>query len=68
MRCLSIDNETGLEAGRILRHFRVSHGLALGDSLIAATAIQNELQVWTRNRKHFPDSRNRFFTPSTIEA
>jgi len=49
-----LDYETGYIAGRYLKQYRKSHGLALGDALIAAAAVQNDAALWTRNRKHFP--------------
>jgi predicted nucleic acid-binding protein len=61
MLCFSIDNETGRRAADYLRVFHKSHSLALGDALIAATASQFDLTLWTRNRKHFPMKDLRFF-------
>ncbi|HZU08793.1 MAG TPA: type II toxin-antitoxin system VapC family toxin [Pseudacidobacterium sp.] len=54
LECLPLDYETGYIAGRYLKQYRKSHGLALGDALIAAAAVQNDAALWTRNRKHFP--------------
>ena len=52
--CAPIDYETGHQAGNFLRQYQKSHGLDLGDALIAATALLNRAQLWTRNRKHYP--------------
>ena len=52
--CAPIDGEVGHEAGNFLRQYQKSHGLALGDALIAATALLNRAQLWTRSRKHYP--------------
>jgi predicted nucleic acid-binding protein len=52
--CVPIDSEIGHEAGNFLRQYQKSHGLDLGDALIAATALLNRAQLWTRNRKHYP--------------
>ena len=52
--CASIDRQTGRQAGDYLLQYRKSHGLELGDALIAATAFLNSAQLWTRNRKHYP--------------
>ncbi len=52
--CAPVDGETGRRAGDYLRQFRKSHGVELGDALIAATAVHNEAALWTRNRKHYP--------------
>jgi predicted nucleic acid-binding protein len=37
----------------LLRQFAKSHGLRVFDSLIAATAIEEDLTLVTRNKKHF---------------
>jgi predicted nucleic acid-binding protein len=52
--CASMDHETGCRAGDYLRQYRKSHGVELGDAMIAAAAVQNEALLWTRNRKHYP--------------
>jgi len=54
MTCVPIDAEIGRKAGEYLRRFRASHGLDLGDALIAATAAVHQVPLWTRNRKHYP--------------
>jgi predicted nucleic acid-binding protein len=54
MTCLPIDYEIAQIAGDFLRQFSKSHGLKIGDALIAATAIQYRAALWTRNRKHYP--------------
>ena len=52
--CLPLDAETGTQAGEYLRAYHKSHGVELGDALIAAAAIQHHATLWTRNRKHYP--------------
>jgi predicted nucleic acid-binding protein len=52
--CAPIDNETGRQAGDYLRQYRKSHGVELGDALIASAALLNRAELWTRNRKHYP--------------
>ncbi len=52
--CLSIDGETGRLAGDYLRQYAASHGVELGDALIAASASIHKAALWTRNRKHYP--------------
>jgi predicted nucleic acid-binding protein len=64
LTCLSADCEVAAEAGAILRRFRKSHSIGLGDALIAATALKHGLLLWTRNRKHYPDARLQFFEHS----
>ena len=52
--CIPADYEIGELAGALLRKFAKSHGLDIPDALIAATAIQHNAALWTRNRKHYP--------------
>jgi len=52
--CVPIDYETGRQAGDYLRHYGKSHGLEIGEALIAAAAVMNHAELWTRNRKHYP--------------
>jgi predicted nucleic acid-binding protein len=52
--CVRIDQETGRLAGEYMRLYCKSHGLELGDALIAAGAVQHSAALWTRNRKHYP--------------
>jgi predicted nucleic acid-binding protein len=59
--CISIDAEIGRKAGDFLRMYGRSHGLELGDALIAATAVLNGATLWTRNRKHYPMKDISFF-------
>ncbi len=37
----------------LLKEFRLSHGLLIGDSLIAATSLVLEAPLLTRNRRDF---------------
>jgi predicted nucleic acid-binding protein len=52
--CVSIDTEIGIRAGEYLRLFNKSHNVELGDALIAATVSIHNLELWTRNRRHYP--------------
>ena len=52
--CVPIDYETGRQAGRYLRQYAKSHGVQIADALIAAAAVLNRAELWTRNRKHYP--------------
>jgi predicted nucleic acid-binding protein len=54
MTCIPVDPEIGRRAGDYLRTYHASHGLALGDALIAATAAVHRTPLWTRNKKHYP--------------
>lgn len=40
-------------ATELMEALTLSHGLQMGDALIAATAIENQLRVLTANVKHF---------------
>jgi predicted nucleic acid-binding protein len=53
---LDADETVALQAGHYLRQFRQSHGIELGDALIAASAKQVDAEIVTRNRKHYPMS------------
>ena len=61
LTCVPINAETGRRAGEFLRKYRKSHGLELGDALIAASAELNGASLWTRNRKHYPMTTMSFF-------
>ncbi len=41
------------EAVKLLRHFRLSHGLLIADALIAATAIVTKAEFITKNYKDY---------------
>jgi predicted nucleic acid-binding protein len=59
--CAPIDEEVGRQAGDYLQRYRQSHGVEVADALIAANAIANNAQLWTRNRKHYPMADISFF-------
>ncbi len=61
LTCTPIDEETGRQAGLYLQQYRRSHGVEIADALIAANAIANRAQLWTRNRKHYPMKEVVFF-------
>ena len=44
---------TGTRAYDLLKRYAKSHGLHVFDSLVAATAIEEDLTLLTRNRRHF---------------
>jgi len=54
LTCVPLDAEIGRRAGGYLRQFHRSHGLDIGDALIAATAAVHGCGLWTRNRRHYP--------------
>jgi hypothetical protein len=59
--CAPIDSETGRQAGDYLRQYQKSHGVELGDALIASAALLNHAELWTRNRKHYPMKELSFY-------
>jgi predicted nucleic acid-binding protein len=61
IHCIPIDSKIGLRAGDYLRQYAKSHHVELGDALIAATVSIHDLQLWTRNRRHYPMKDAVFF-------
>ena len=61
LACAPIDSETGRQAGDYLRQYHKSHGLELGDALVASAALLNRAELWTRNRKHYPMKELSFY-------
>lgn len=51
---LPVNEAVGRQAAAYLRQFRRSHGIDLGDALIAATARLHGAELFTRNVKHYP--------------
>jgi predicted nucleic acid-binding protein len=48
-----INNDITLQAFDLLQRYRLSHGLSLPDSIIAATALITDLELYTYNTKDF---------------
>ncbi|GAA4209936.1 type II toxin-antitoxin system VapC family toxin [Pedobacter jeongneungensis] len=48
-----INERVNLTAIGLMQEFKLSHGLAIADSLIAATAIETKLRLFTYNLKDF---------------
>jgi predicted nucleic acid-binding protein len=61
LACIPINEEIGHKAGDYLRRYQKSHGVELGDALVAAGAVLNGAALWTRNRKHYPMKELAFF-------
>lgn len=61
IHCVSLDSRIGQRAGDYLRQFAKSHHVELGDALIAATVSIHNLELWTRNRRHYPMEDVAFF-------
>ena len=54
LESVTIKPAVGQQAGHYLRMYAKSHGVQLGDALIAASASVEGLALWTLNRKHYP--------------
>ncbi len=54
LEVLDIDAEIGKIAGDYLRRYRKSHGVELGDALIAGCVKRYNLLLWTFNKRHYP--------------
>lgn len=52
-KIVPISEDSSRTAYELIQQFNLSHGLLIPDSLIAATAIENQLPLFTRNVKHF---------------
>lgn len=50
---LPISNAISSRAMELIDRYALSHGLQMGDALIAATALEHGLTVLTANAKHF---------------
>ncbi len=60
---LTLSAEIGRKAGHYLNAYSKSHGVELGDALVAATANYFRIALWTLNRKHYPMRDIQFFSP-----
>lgn len=63
LETLALSADVGRKAGQYLRSYSRSHGVELGDALIAAAAHVQEVQLWTLNRRHYPMRDIEFFRP-----
>jgi predicted nucleic acid-binding protein len=62
---ISIDSETGLQAGHYAHRYRKAHqGISLEDYLLATSARQNRCPLWASNRKHYPMDDIILFDPA----
>jgi len=59
---LEVDKDIVLSAYEIKNKAR-GFNLELYDCIIAATAIQNDMVLVTKNAKHYPDERIRIYAP-----
>jgi predicted nucleic acid-binding protein len=63
LELLPISEAIGRKAGYYLQKYSKSHGVELGDALIAASAGIANLSLWTINKKHYPMPEVRIFSP-----
>jgi predicted nucleic acid-binding protein len=64
---VTIDSLTGRRAGAYLLRYSKSHGVGIGDALIAAAAATTGLHLWTLNRRHYPMDDIAFYQSSIPE-
>lgn len=50
---IHINLSISFKALDLMKSFALSHGLKIPDALIAATALDEDLSIYTRNLKHF---------------
>ena len=58
-----LDGEVGRRAGSYLARYARSHGLEIGDALVAAAASTTGLRLWTLNRRDYPMPDVTFLDP-----
>jgi len=54
LESLPVTPAVGRKAGQYLKSYAKSHGVQLGDALIAACASSERFSLWTLNRKDYP--------------
>jgi len=54
LESLPVTPAVGRKAGQYLKSYAKSHGVQLGDALIAACASTERFSLWTLNGKHYP--------------
>ena len=64
LEAVSMSEAIGRQAGNYLRRYSKSHGVELGDALIAASANVSDLMLWTMDKKHYPMTGIRLFSPA----
>ena len=50
---LPLTENIGYRAAIYIEDYALSHGLKAGDAIIAATAVENSLPLYSSNEKHF---------------
>jgi predicted nucleic acid-binding protein len=59
-QAIDVDADISVQAGRLVRRWRRSHGIGVVDLLIAATALVEEVPILTLNAKRF------YFIPGLV--
>ena len=65
LEILPVSAEIGRKAGGYLHAYTKSHGVELGDALIAATSYIHGMPLWTLNKKHYPMRDIPFYSPAS---
>lgn len=63
LEALPLSAEIGRKAGDYLNAYSRSHGVELGDALIAAASYLSKIPLWTLNKKHYPMKGLSLFSP-----
>lgn len=63
LEAVALTAEIGRKAGHYLHAYAGSHGVEIGDAMIAAAAHVHGIPLWTLNRRHYPMRDISFFTP-----
>ena len=50
---LPLTSSSSQQAYQLMESYYLSHGLLIPDALIAATALENNLPLYTKNMRHF---------------
>ena len=67
LEALPLTADVGRKAGEYLKSYAKSHGVELGDALIAASAWSSDRRLRTLNKKHYPMKDIGFFSfPSQL--
>lgn len=67
LETLPTSEAIGKTAGHYLQRYSRSHGVELGDALVAASASVADLPLWTLNKKHYPMPGIRLFSPKSAQ-
>jgi predicted nucleic acid-binding protein len=60
---IQLSNDISVTASKLLKGYRLSHGLLIADALIAATALKHNLYLATKNQRDFRYIEGLLLTP-----